>query len=61
MRKLEIQEPKKIYWFTNKNNQRLKKFSGDEISEGEIREFEIPDYLLEKQVKNKEKNNSQEG
>ena len=51
MPRLEIQEPKKIYWFTNKNNQRLKKYSGDEISEQEVREFEIPEYLIKQEPK----------
>jgi len=56
MPKLAEQEPKKIYWFTSKSNRKMKKYSGDFVSEGEIKEFEIEEYLLEQQPKNKEKN-----
>ena len=67
MPKLAEQESKKLYYFTSKSNRKMQKYSGDLVSEGEIREFEIPNYLLEPQVKNiksltwvknKEKNNS---
>lgn len=59
MPKLAEQEHKTIYYFTNKSNRKMKKYSGDFVSEGEVKEFEIPDYLLEQQPKNKDKNGRQ--
>lgn len=47
MPRLEPQEPKKIYWFTSKSNRKMKKYSGDLVSEAEVKEYEIPEYLLE--------------
>lgn len=57
MRKLRKREPRKIYYFLSENtpNKRLRKFDGEEVSEEEIIEFEIPSFLLE-QEKNANKN-----
>lgn len=47
MPKLEEQESKKLYYFRSKNGKRLNKYSGDFISEEQIKEFEVPEFLLE--------------
>lgn len=48
MPRLEEREHKTIYYFRSKSGKRLNKYSGDNVLESEIREYEIPDYLLEK-------------
>jgi len=55
MPRLEEQEPQKLYYFRSDSGRRMQKFSGDEISESDIRLFEIPDFLIEQPPKNKEK------
>lgn len=55
MPRLEEQENKKLYYFRSKDNKKLQKFSGDEVSNQQIREFEIPEYLLEKSERNDNK------
>jgi len=52
MRRLEERTHKTIYYFRSKSGKRLNKYSGDNVSESEISQFEIPEFLLEK---NKEK------
>jgi len=56
MPKLAEQESKTLYYFTNKSNRKMKKYSGDLVTEGEIKEFEIPAFLLEQLPKNRKKN-----
>jgi len=53
--KLEEQEHKKLYYFRNDKGRKMQKFSGDEVSELEIKEYEIPDFLLEKLERNDNK------
>ena len=57
MPKLAEQDPKKIYYFTSRSGRGMKKYSGNSVSESEIREYEIPAHLLEQQQpKNKDCN-----
>ena len=55
MPKLEEQEYKKLYYFRNDKGRKMQKFSGDEVSESEIKEYEIPDFLFEKLKRNDNK------
>lgn len=59
MPKLAEQEPKKIYYFTSNSGRHLKKYSGNLITEEEISQFDVPDFLLEHPPKNKKKNGRQ--
>ncbi len=52
MPRLEEFEQKKLYYFRNDKGRKMQKFSGDEVSNQEISEFEIPDWLLEKSERN---------
>lgn len=51
MRRLEEQESKKLYYFISDSGRRMQKFSGDEISESDIKLFDVPDFLLEQPPK----------
>ena len=55
MPKLKEREHKMKYYFTGDNGQKMQKCSGDSVSEGEIKLYDIPNYLLEQPFKNKEK------
>lgn len=55
MPKLEEQESRKLYYFRNDKGRKMQKFSGDEVSEPEIKEYEIPDFLLEQLKRNDNK------
>lgn len=59
MPKLAEQEHKMKYFFISDSGRRMQKFSGDLISESEIREFDVPEYLIEFPPKNKDKNGRQ--
>jgi len=52
MPKLQEKSPKKINYFRSDSGRRMQKLSGDEISESDIKIFNVPDFLLEKQPKN---------
>jgi hypothetical protein len=52
MPKLKKQESRHLYIFHSyKNNRKLRKYSGDEVTEEEIREWEIPEALLKREKK----------
>lgn len=58
MRRLKKREGQKQYIFHSyRTGRKLKKFSGDEVSDQEIAEFEVPEALLDsKEEKTEEKN-----
>jgi len=56
MPRLEEREHKMKYFFISDSGRRMQKFSGDDISEAEIKIFDIPDFLLEHPPKNPTKN-----
>lgn len=46
---LEEYEGKKLYYFySEQTGRKMRKFSGDEVSESEIKIYEIPEFLLER-------------
>jgi len=55
MPKLEERESRTKYFFISNSGRRMQKFSGDNVSDSEIREFEIPAHLIEQPFKNKNK------
>ena len=59
MRKLQECDSRKLYYFRSQSGRRMNKYSGDLVSEEEVREFDIPNWLLEQSPKNKEKNDRQ--
>ena len=51
---LEDYEGRKLYYFySEKSGKRLRKFSGDAVSDRDVSEFEIPDFLLSDSKKEK--------
>ncbi len=56
MPKLEEFEQRKLYYFRSKSNRKMQKFSGDKVTDHEVSEFEIPNWLLEIPIKEKKKN-----
>ncbi len=52
MPRLEEREHKMKYFFISDSGRRMQKFSDDDISEAEIKIFDIPDFLLEHPPKN---------
>jgi len=55
MLKLKEQEPKKLYYFISDSGRRMQKFSGDEISESDIKLFDVPEFLIERPKKTRRK------
>ena len=52
--KIKRSESKKIYFFVSRKGRRLRKFSGEEITEREIIEYEIPHHLIQKEGEEEE-------